>query len=496
MSVENQAQDAEQIVAEENNRSLLDQAIDATKATEPSRAEALLATLTEEALSGTLTWDRNLTKTINDAITAIDAKVSKQLSTIMHAEDVQTLEGSWRGLNYLISNTSCSSTMKIKVFNASKKELFKDLDKALEFDQSQFFKKIYEYEFGTAGGEPYGALIGDYYFSNHPQDIELLTKISGVSAAAFAPFIAASDSKLMGFESWEELSNPRDIAKIFDSVEYTKWRGFRDTEDSRFVTLTMPRSLARLPYGKETKPIEAFNFEEVALYEDGKAKAVDHKDYTWMNAAYVMGARLTDAFLEYGWCTAIRGAEGGGKVTNLPTHVFKTDDGDLDIKCPTEIAITDRREAELSAMGLLPLCHYKNTDYSVFFGAQSTQKPKEYDLPSATENAAISSRLPYLMVVSRISHHLKIMARDKIGSLMELEDAQAWLNQWIGNYVNANPQSGPVLRYKYPLADAAVTVEAVPGRPGSYHAIAWLKPWLQMEELSSSMRLVANIPGG
>lgn len=496
MSTETATASEQQAVESSTSSSLLDQAIQATRGTERSRSEILLAALAEEALAGTVTWDRNLTQTINKAIALIDEKISKQLAVILHDEEVSKIEGAWRGLHYLVANTSCSNVMKIKVLNVTKNELFKDLDKALEFDQSQFFKKLYEHEFGTPGGEPYGALLGDYYFNHKADDVALLTKISGVCAAAFAPFVAAADYSLMGFDSWEELSNPRDLSKIFDSVEYIKWRGYRETEDSRFVTLAMPRVLSRLPYGKETKAVEEFAFEEVASYEDGKAKKVDHKNYVWMNAAYVLGARMTEAFLKYGWCTAIRGAEGGGKVFDLPAHIFKTDEGDLDIKCPTEVAITDRREAELSAMGLLPLCHYKNTDYSVFFGAQTTQKPKVYDLDSATSNAAISARLPYLMVVSRITHHLKIMARDKIGSMMELEDAQAWLNRWIGNYVNANKQSGPELRYAYPLADALIKVEAVPGKPGSYHAIAWLRPWLQMEELTTSMRLVANIPSG
>ncbi len=474
--------------------SLLDQAIAATKQTEPDETEDLLKTLTQQALEGTVSWDKNLTITINKAIDAIDAVISKQLSAIMRHDKFQKLEGSWRGLHYLVMNSETSSSLKIKMLNISKRELFKDLDKAVEFDQSQIFKKIYESEFGTAGGEPYGALIGDYQITNHPEDVELITNMSHVAAGAFAPFIVAAGPEMFGFNDFTELSKPRDLEKIFESQEYIKWRSFRESEDSRFVTMVMPSVLARLPYGKETKPVEAFDFEEFPLGPDGKSLPVEHDDYCWMNASYVMGTVLTRAFAEHGWCTAIRGAEGGGKVEGLPVHLFTSDDGDTDMKCPTEIGITDRREAELSKLGFLPLCHYKNTDYSVFFGAQTTQKPKVYDAPDATANAAISARLPYIMATSRIAHFLKVMARDKIGSFMEASDAEAWLNRWINSYTNSNPDSGPEMKAKYPLAEAKIEVKEIPGAPGSYNAVAWLRPWLQMEELTASLRMVASIP--
>jgi type VI secretion system protein ImpC len=290
------------------------------------------------------------------------------------------------------------------------------------------------------------------------------------------------------------LSKPRDIAKIFETAEYTKWRSYRESEDSRFVSLVLPRTLARLPYGSATKPIEEFGYEEAPYDANGAAKAMGHQEYCWMNAAYVMGTKMTDAFAKYGFCTAIRGAEGGGKVEGLPTHVFTSDDGDLDTKCPTEIAITDRREFELSNQGFLPLCHYKNTDYSVFFGAQTTQKPKKYDRPEATANAAISARLPYIMATGRFAHFLKVMARDKIGSFMEASDCENWLNRWIKNYVNTNEAVGPELKAKFPLREARVEVKEIPGKPGSYNAIAYMRPWLQMEELTTSMRMVARIP--
>ena len=474
--------------------SLLDQAIAATKQTEKSRAQDLLETLTRQAMEGTVTWDKNLTATLSKAIAAIDSTISKQLAAIMHTPEFQKLEGSWRGLNHLVMNSETGANLKIRMINLSKRELFKDLDKAVEFDQSQIFKKIYENEFGSPGGEPYGSLIGDYEFSAHPEDIDLLTNMSQVAAASFAPFITAPSHELFGFESWEDLSKPRDLEKIFESQEYVKWRSFRDSEDSRFVTMTMPRVLSRLPYGANTKPIEEFAYEEVDVDAAGTAGTVAHTDYCWMNASYVMGTTLTSAFSQYGWCTAIRGAEGGGKVEGLPAHVFRSDDGDLDLKCPTELAITDRREAELSKLGFLPLCHYKNTDYAVFFGAQTTQKPKKYDNPNATANAAISARLPYIMASSRFAHYLKVMARDKIGSFMEASDCESWLNNWIQNYVNGNASSGQEMKAKYPLAEALIEVKEIPGAPGSYNAVAHLRPWLQMEELTTSLRMVAKIP--
>ncbi|MGI9498577.1 MAG: type VI secretion system contractile sheath large subunit [Geminicoccaceae bacterium] len=474
--------------------SLLDQAVAATKQTEPDRAQELIRTLTQAALEGTVSWDRNITKTINKAIDEIDRLLSAQLTAVMHAPELTKLEGTWRGLNYLVMNSETSSSMKIKVINAEKRELFKDLDKAIEFDQSQTFKKLYENEFGTPGGEPYGTLIGDYEFSNHPDDIDLLGYMSNVAAASFCPFISATAPGMFGFESWNDLSKPRDLEKIFDSAEYMKWRSFRDSEDSRFVSLVMPRVLSRLPYGASTKPIEEFAFEEAPAGEDGAPKPQNHDDYCWMNASYVMGTRMADAFSKYGWCTRIRGTESGGKVDNLPTHLFESDDGDLDAKCPTEIGITDRREAELSKLGFLPLSHYKNTDYAVFFGAQTTQRPKKYDRPEATANAAISARLPYVMASSRFAHYLKIMGRDKIGSFMEASDCEAWLNRWINNYVNGNEAAGEELKSKFPLREAQIEVREIPGKPGSYNAVARLRPWLQMEELTASLRMVARIP--
>ncbi|WCK68462.1 type VI secretion system contractile sheath large subunit [Agrobacterium tumefaciens] len=473
------------------DQGLLSKVVAATRQTEPDRAQNLLRTLTDQALKGTVKYDRNLTVTLNQAIAELDRTISEQLAAIMQAPEFAKLEGTWRGLNYLVKNSETSVNLKIRVMNAGKRELARDLEKAVEFDQSRLFKAIYEDEFGTPGGEPLGAIIGDYEFDNSFDDVQLLQGVSSIAAAAFAPFISAASPHMFGFEDYRDLARPRDLEKIFDTVEYAKWRSFRESDDSRFVTLALPRVLARMPYGPKTNPIDDFAYDETKGAVNGD---LEHDEYCWMNAAYVMGTKLTDAFAKSGWCTAIRGAENGGKVENLPMHVFSSDDGDLDLKCPTEVGITDRRDAELGKLGFLPLCHYKNTDYAVFFGAQTAHKPKLYDKPEATANAAVSARLPYIMATSRFAHYLKVMGRDKIGSFMEASDCEVWLNRWIANYVNANDEAGEESRAKYPLRDAKVTVQEVPGKPGAYNAVAWMRPWLQMEELTTSLRMVARIP--
>jgi len=492
MSGERQREADVQVV--ESGPSLLDAAIGATKQTEPDRTKELLTALAETAMQGTVRFDRNVMKTVTAAVQAIDGVISKQLAAIMHQEEFQTLEGSWRGLHYLVNKSETGESLKLRVLSCSKRELFKDFDKATEFDQSALFKMIYESEFGSPGGAPYGALVGDYEFENHPEDLALLGSISGVSAAAFCPFLAAASPRMLGFGSWQELSRPRDLKTIVDSVEYAAWSSFRESEDSRFVVLTMPRTLARLPYGKNTKRIDEFGYEEVALGPNDESITVPHDQYCWMSTAYVLGTKLTAAFAKTGFCTAIRGYENGGLVEGLPAHIFSTDSGDLDLKCPTEIAITDRRSKELSDMGFLSLDHYKGKDYAVFFGGQTTQRAKKYDRPDATENAQICARLPYVMAASRFSHYLKVMGRDWIGSFKEAEDLGRELDRWIHNYVSADQNPSEDVRARLPLREARVEVKPVPGRSGAYDAIVWLRPWLQLEELTASMRMVARIP--
>lgn len=494
MMAEAQEQPQAAAAAEAEAGGLLDGILSNTPQTTTDRAKDMVEELVGRALAGEVVWDKTLTRTVNKAIDAIDAKLSKQLAAVMQHDAFQKLEGSWRGLKYLINNSETGASLKIKVFNSSKKDLMKDLDSAGDFDQSQLFKKIYEEEFGSPGGKPYGALIGDYEFSTHPDDIDALRSISGVAAASFCPFISAASSKMFGLESYQDLAKPTDLKKVFEAKEYTAWRSLRETPDAAFVNLVAPRVLARLPYGNQTKPIDEFAYEEALIGSDGKPAPMDHENFTWMNAAYALGARLTSAYAEHGWCTAIRGVEGGGKVEALPTYVFKSDDGDTDLKCPTEIGITDRREKELSDLGFLPLCHFKDTDYSVFFGGQSIQKPTVYSDPDATANAAISARLPYVMAVSRITHFLKVMGRDKVGAFMERQDVEDFMKRWISDYICADSNPTQDMKSKFPLAEAQIKVEEVPGAPGSYNAVAHLRPWLQMEELTTSMRLVARIP--
>ncbi|HEX6730466.1 MAG TPA: type VI secretion system contractile sheath large subunit, partial [Pyrinomonadaceae bacterium] len=424
---------------------------------------------------------------INARIAEIDRLVSAQLNEIMHAEEFQKLEGSWRGLNHLVMNSETGTMLKIRVLNVSKKDLLKDLERAAEFDQSALFKKVYEEEFGTFGGHPYGGLIGDYEFSNHPQDMALVEKISQVAAAANAPFIGAASPQLFGWDNYQDLTEVRDLAKIFDRTEFAKWRSFRESEDSRYVGLTLPRTLARLPYGKDTVPTESFNFQEDVT---GK----DHHKYLWSNAAYAFGTRLTEAFALYQWCAAIRGVEGGGLVQGLPTHTFQTDEGDVALKCPTEISITDRREKEFSDLGFIPLVHCKNTDYAAFFGAQSCQKAKKYDLDAANANARLSTQLQYIMAVSRFAHYIKAMMRDKIGSFMSSTECEGFLNQWIMQYVVANDDVGPEMKASHPLKEARIEVSEIPGKPGAYKAVAFLRPHFQLDELTVSLRLVAELP--
>ncbi|HEY0007060.1 MAG TPA: type VI secretion system contractile sheath large subunit [Pyrinomonadaceae bacterium] len=479
------------VVTEEGQTDLLSQILDegrmARNEVQAEQAKDLLAEFVKQVMQGELTMSKDMESAINARIAAIDKLLSAQLNEIMHAEEFQKMEGSWRGLHHLVMNSETSTMLKIKVFNVSKKDLLKDMERASEFDQSALFKKVYEEEFGTFGGSPFGTLIGDYEFSNHPQDMALLEKISNVAAAANAPFVAAASPQLFGWDTFHDLTEVRDLAKIFDRTEYAKWRSFRESEDSRYVGLTLPHTLMRLPYGKETIPTETFNYEEDV---DGR----DNKKYLWGNAAYSFGTRLTEAFALYSWCAAIRGVEGGGLVQGLPTHTFETDEGDVALKCPTEISITDRREKEFSDLGFIPLVHCKNTDYAAFFAAQSCQKAKKYDTDFANANARLSTQLPYIFSVSRWAHYLKAMMRDKIGSFMSRKDCEMYLNQWIQNYVTPDDTASPATKAQYPLREARIDVTEVPGKPGVYKAVAFLRPHFQLDELSVSLRLVAELP--
>lgn len=480
-----------QVEEEVQEAGLLDQILTEGKMArdefQTARAKDMIGEFVGQVMSGELTMSKNMDATINARIAEIDRLVTAQMNEIMHHEDFQKLEGSWRGLHHLVKNSLTGPQLKIRVMSATKKDLLKDFERALEFDQSSMFKKLYEEEYGTFGGAPYGALIGDYEFGNHPQDMALLEQISQVAAAAHAPFLSAASPDMFGWDTFSEMTEVRDISKIFDRMEYMKWRSFRESEDSRYVGLTLPHVLGREPYGAATKPTESFAFEEDV---DG----TDHKKYLWSNAAYAMGTRLTEAFSMHGWCVAIRGVEGGGLVDGLPTHTFETDEGEVAMKCPTEVAITDRREKEFSDNGFIPLVHCKNTDYAAFFATQSANKPKKYDTDEANANARLSSQLQYIFATSRFAHYLKSMVRDKIGSFMSREEAELFLNRWIKNYVLANDVAPAAQKAKYPLREARVDVAEIPGKPGAYRAVAFLRPHFQLDELSVSLRLVAELP--
>ncbi|TDR70280.1 type VI secretion system contractile sheath large subunit [Paludibacterium purpuratum] len=490
MTTENLAQAGAAGAAAET-ASLLDSIIDqsriATNEQEKRHTRDLIGELVNQVLEGSVTVSRDLTASMDARIAEIDALISSQLNEIMHHADFQKLEASWRGLRYLVMESETSTMLKIKMLNVSKKDLVKDFKSAAEFDQSALFKKIYEEEYGTFGGAPYAALVGDYEFTRHPEDFYLLDEMSHVAASAHAPFISAVSPGLFGLESFTDVGKPRDLAKIFDTVEYAKWKSFRESEDSRYVGLVLPHVLGRLPYGKDNVPVEAFDFEESV---DG----TDHDKYLWTNAAYAYAARLTDAFSQFGWLAAIRGVEGGGLVEGLPTHTFKTDDGEVALKSPTEVAITDRTEKVMSDLGLISLVHCKNTDYAAFFSGQSVQKPKTYNTDAANANARLSTQLPYIFAVSRIAHYLKSIMRDKIGSFASRQNVQDFMNTWMAQYVLLDDSASQEAKAKYPLREARVDVVEVPGRPGVYRAVAFLRPHFQLDELTISLRLVAELP--
>jgi len=452
--------------------------------------ESAVKTLAQHALEKTALIGSDVVESINAMIAEIDRKMSEQVNVILHHPDYQQLEAAWRGLHHLVNNTETDEMLKIRVMNISKKDLHKTLRKfkGAAWDQSPIFKKLYEEEFGQLGGEPYGCLVGDYYFDHSAPDVETLGEMAKISAAIHAPFISGTASSLFQMESWSELSNPRDLTKIFTTPEYAGWRSLRESEDSRYVGLTMPRFLARSPYGAKTNPVEEFNFEE-------DTSGADTAKYTWANAAYAMAVNINRSFKMYGWCSRIRGIESGGSVEGLPTHAFPTDDGGVDMKCPTEIAISDRREAELAKNGFMPLIHKKNSDFAAFIGAQSLQKPGVYDDPDATANANLAARLPYLFATCRFAHYLKCIVRDKIGSFKERDDMQDWLQRWIRQYVDGDPKhSSEDDKARKPLADAEVVVEEVEGNPGYYTSKFFLRPHYQLEGLTVSLRLTSKLP--
>jgi type VI secretion system protein ImpC len=452
--------------------------------------EAAVRTLAESALSGVTPIATDAVANIQAIIAEIDRKLSSQINEILHHPDVQELEGSWRGLHYLVNNTETDEMLKIRVLNISKKELGKTLKrfKGTAWDQSPVFKQIYGEEYDRLGGHPYGCLVADYYFDHSPPDVEILGEMSKVCAAAHAPLISAAAPSLFQMQSWQELGNPRDLAKIFSTPAYAEWRSLRESEDSQYVGLALPRFLSRRPYGAKSEPVEEFDFEE-------ETSGASQEKYTWANAAYAMAVNINRAFKLYGWCSRIRGIESGGAVTGLPTHSFPTDDGGIDMTCPTEIGIGDRREKELFKGGFMPLLHKKNSDVAAFQGAQSLHKPPSFDDPDATTSAALGANLTYLFAVCRFAHYLKCIVRDKVGAFAERDDMQKWLQRWILQYVDGDPEhSTEAIKARKPLAAAEVVVEECEGEPGYYTSKFYLRPHYQLEGLTVSLRLVSRLP--
>ena len=492
MSAQHALQEESQAVLE--GGSLLDRIIDesriARSSAEHERARDLIGELVEQVLDGELVPSENLSASLDARVAELDALISAQLSEILHAPEFQRLESAWSGLHYLCRQTSTGENLKIRLLNAGKRELLKDFRRAIDFDQSALFKKVYEEEFGTFGGSPFGALIGEFTLTRQPEDMYFVEQMSHIAAAAHAPFITAASPELLGLESFAELGRPRDLNKVFDTVEYAKWKSFRESEDARYVGIALPRFLGRLPYNPvDGIVVEGFNFVEEV---DGS----DHDKYLWCNAAFALGARLTSAFEQYGWCAAIRGVEGGGLVEDLPTHTFRTDDGELALKCPTEVSVTDRREKELNDLGFIALVHCKNTDYAAFFGAQSAQKPRRYDSDAANANSALSSQLQYIFAVCRIAHYMKAMMRDKVGSFASASNVESYLQRWVDQYVTADDSASQETKAQFPLREASVEVAEIAGRPGVYRAVSFIRPHFQLDELSVSLRLVAELPQG
>jgi len=487
-SAASQGQAGQPAVEMSEFESLLNKEFKPKTADAKSAVAVAVQTLAQQALSATALISDDAVKSIQAMIAELDKKLSEQVNLIMHHEDFKALEGTWRGLAHLVNNTETDEKLKIRIFNISKKDLGKTIKKfkGTAWDQSPLFKKMYEDEFGMPGGQPFGALVGDYHFDHTPPDVEILAGMGQIAAAAHAPFIAGAAPSTLNMDSWQQLGDPRDLTKIFQTPEYAPWRSLRDSEDAKYIGLAMPRFLSRIPYGAKTSPVEEFDFEE-------DTEGADHNKYVWSNSAYAMATNITRAFKLYGWCARIRGAESGGMIEGLPCHTFPTDDGGVDMKCPTEIAITDRREAELAKNGFMPLSHWKNTDYAVFVGAQSLQKPAVYDDPDATANANLAARLPYLFATCRFAHYLKCMVRDKIGGFKEREDMELWLNTWISKFC-CDSKSSEEMKAKYPLAAAEVKVEEVPGNPGYYTSKFFLRPHYQLEGLTVSLRLVSKLP--
>lgn len=475
--------------SESSNASLLDAVLSATSNSQQrARTAQLVEGFREQAKLVAPPAARSIRQTLKFWIAQLDQKLTAQVNVILHEPEFQAIEGTWRGLEYLVRQTEMGDNVKIRALNITKKDLFRDLEKAVEFDMSQLFKKVYTEEYGQLGGEPYGILIGDFEFSRHPEDIALLKMISNVAAAAHSPFVSAANAQMFNLSEFAEMAFPINLDRIFASEDYIPWKSFRSSDDSRYVALTLPRVLARLPYREGGNRCKGFHFEEDI---DGRS----HEKYCWMNAAWAYAGRVAAAFSRYGWMARVRGIEGGGRVDDLPVSAFSTDSGELAVKGPVEIDLSDKREFELSKCGFLPLVHARNTSFAVFAGAQTCQDPVSYHDANATANAELSTKLNYILCVSRFAHFLKVMARYKIGQGIEVDECERELNDWLQKYVNPSPEmQGEEGQSQQPLREAKVEVRAIKSRPGFYQTIMYLRPHYQLEAVDASVRLIATVP--
>ena len=450
-------------------------------------ARTMLHGFIEEATKAGVRVDGTAKRALAARIVALDRLISQQVNAVLHNEKFQKLEASWRNLDKLVRENELSSSMKVRVFNCHRKELERDFARAPGFDQSMFFKHVYESEFGTLGGSPFTFLVGDMEFGRQPTDIQFLRDIAAVASMAHAPFLASAAPGMLDLDSFTELDRPIDIAKIFETSEMASWNSLRSSADSRYLALTAPRVLVRLPWGAETAPVETIDFVEDV---DGD----DHSKYLWGPSSWALAGQIMKSFSEYGWPSAIRGTETGGKVGSLPLHSFPSLSGTKISKCPTETTITDRREKELSDQGIISLCHARNTDYAVIFSGATVNRPQAYVDDEANANARLSASLPYILACARFAHYLKAIMRDKIGGFTTGAEVERFLSSWIAQYVTADDTASHATKARYPLREARVQVKDIPGRPGAYTAVAHLRPHFQLEELTASLRLVAELP--
>jgi type VI secretion system protein ImpC len=476
----------------EEQTSLLDDIVQATKLRPTDESyglakkgvEALIAQLIEPGKK----VDKISKADVDEMIAEIDNKMSLQLDAIMHNDQFQKLESAWRSLKYLVDKTNFRENIKVEILNVGKDDLLEDFEDSPEIPKSGLYKTVYTAEYGQFGGKPYGAMIGNYEFGPSPQDIKLLQYVASVGAMAHAPFIAAAGPQFFGVDDFQKLPQLKDLKSIFEGPQYTKWQSFRESEDARYVALALPRFLLRLPYGPDTQPVKAFNYEE--------SVRASHEHYLWGNAAFTFASRLTDSFAKYRWCANIIGPMGGGAVEDLPLHQYEAM-GAVQTKIPTEVLISERREFELAEEGFIGLTMRKGSDNAAFFSANSVQKPKFFGISKEGKQAELNYKLglqlPYMFVINRLAHYLKVIQRENIGTWKERTDLDRELNEWIRQYVADQENPSASVRSRRPLRQAQVTVDDVEGEPGWYRVGLKVRPHFKYMGADFTLSLVGKL---